>query len=125
MKYYMASKGVYASSVKLINCLIALIIMAVMGFAALPSFLMVQANASKEITFQSSGTHLAGLSSNRVSTGPSYPSIHSNINWGAQKSGQRGLRISRGYKKRVKHRPIVKNVAPGATKKVHFADYQP
>ena len=125
VKYYFASKGTYASSVKLLNCLIALIIMAVMGFAALPSFLMVQTNASKDKTSPSSGRHPAGFSSNRVTSGPSNPSIHSAKNGRAQKYGLRSRRISKVYKKRVRNRHVIKKMEPVASKKVHFADFKP
>ena len=123
VKYYMASKGTYASSMKLLNCLIALIIVATMGFAAIPSFLMVETNASKEKTSRSSGFHLTGFSSNRVTSGPSYPSIHSTRNGGKQKPGLRTLRISKGYQKRVKYRPMLNKTAPVASKKVQVADF--
>jgi len=110
VKYYLASKGTYASSVKLLNCLIALIIMAIMGFAAIPSFLMVRANASKDSTSQPAGIQPAGFSSSRVTSGSSYPYIHSTENGRAQKPDLRRPRMITGYKKRVKSRPIVKKM---------------
>ena len=108
VKYYLGSKGTYASSVKLLNGLIALIIMAIMGFAAIPSFLMVQANATKDNTSQPAGIQPAGFSS--VTSGSSYPSIHSTENGRAQQPGLRRPRMITGYKKRVKSRPIVKKM---------------
>ena len=125
MKYYVGTKGLYSSSVKLINCLIFLVLLTIMGFAALPSFLMVQANASKDKVYPSSDIRLVGFSSNGGASGLSNRSIVHSFNKRRAQTGAPGrTQISRVRKRGVKNRSLLKESEPVGSKKIYLADFE-